>query len=66
MKLKKRLRMIRRRLRGMYFDWKNRHHRDQEGWCMCGERVDEHGWGNGHTAVDSWHYYRDRYINGDK
>lgn len=49
-------------LRGKWFDWRNRQHRENEGWCMCGSQCDQHGWGDGHLPVDMWHYHRDNYI----
>lgn len=53
-------------LRGKWFDWKNRRYRFHEGWCMCGDKIENHGYGSGHSPVDAWHYNRDQYVYGDK
>lgn len=30
---------------------------DAKEYCMCGIRVDDHGWGDGHTPVSMYDYY---------
>jgi hypothetical protein len=48
--------------RGKVFDFVNRKHRGNEGWCMCGDRMENHGYDSGHGPVDMWYYYRDQFI----
>lgn len=57
----------RRKIRGRWYDWSQRSHRDCEGVCMCGSSVDGHSYGDGHSPVDMWHYYRDEFVyRGEK
>jgi len=58
------MRKARKFFRGLWFDYRYRKHKDQEGCCMCGTPESQHNdWNEGHSYVDSWHYYRDSYVN---
>jgi hypothetical protein len=48
--------------RGKIFDIVSRKHRSNEGWCMCGGKIEDHGYDDGHGPVDAWHYYRDQFV----
>jgi hypothetical protein len=32
---------------------------------MCGDSLESHGFGSGHSPVDMWYYYRDRFVYND-
>lgn len=55
----------RRWARGKWFDFIQRNYRHVEGYCMCGDKIEYHGFGSGHSPVDAWHYYRDQFVWGD-
>jgi hypothetical protein len=48
--------------RGKIFDFIERKNRCNEGYCMCGSKVEDHGFGDGHGPVDAWYYYRDKFV----
>jgi hypothetical protein len=48
--------------RGKIFDFVNRKQRHHEGWCMCGSKVEDHGYWDGHGPVDAWYYNRDEFV----
>jgi hypothetical protein len=48
-------------LRGLWFDFKYRN--QPRGYCCCGDRIEEHGFGCGHSPVDEYYYHRDLYVN---
>lgn len=52
--------------RGKIFDFINRHQRHNEGWCMCGDKMENHGYESGHAPVDMWYYYRDQFVLKEK
>jgi hypothetical protein len=52
--------------RGKIFDIVNRNYRHMEGYCMCGTKCDDHGFGDGHGPVDSWYYNRDQFVYGER
>ncbi len=52
--------------RGKIFDILNRNHRSHEGYCMCGDKIEYHGFGSGHSPVDAWYYYRDQFVRRGK
>ena len=54
--------LVRRYLRGLYFDWRWPEAKAYEGCCMCGSDVDKHGYGDGHSAVDMYHYYKGDFV----
>lgn len=56
-------RSIRRALRAWWFDLRWPESKESEGVCCCGSPVDSHGWGDGHSPVDMYHYHRDAYIH---
>ncbi|QQM18183.1 hypothetical protein PQD73_gp019 [Stenotrophomonas phage Salva] len=65
--MKRRYYRLRRWLRGLWFDWRCPEAKANEGVCCCGSPVEHHGWGDGHSPVDMYHYYRDAYITeGEK
>ncbi len=52
--------------RGIIFDFINRNQRHNEGYCMCGDKIEEHGFGSGHAPVDAWYYYREQFVHRGK
>lgn len=56
---------FRRWIRGLWFDYHvSPEAKTYEGTCCCGSPIDRHGWGDGHSPVDMYHYYKDRYVSG--
>lgn len=33
---------------------------------MCGSKIEDHGYGDGHGPVDAWYYNRDQYVYKDR
>lgn len=48
--------------RGKIFDFVNRNQRHNEGWCMCGSKIEDHGYSDGHSPVDAWYYHRNQFV----
>jgi hypothetical protein len=48
--------------RGKIFDFIERKNRHHEGYCMCGDKIEYHSFGSGHSPVDAWYYYRDQFV----
>lgn len=55
--------LLRRWYWGLVFDLTCKEAKASKGTCCCGSPVDSHGWGDGHSPVDMYHYHKDRYID---
>lgn len=54
---------LRAKVRGWWFDYTCPEAKASEGICCCGSPIDQHGWGDGHSPVDMYHYHKDAYVS---